>query len=144
MAWSFSDSLTTDRDKVRLKIGDTDTDDQLLSNETIDALLAIRDDVTLCAIDCVRAILAKLARDIDRSAVGMSGQRSQKITHYEGVLRNLVKESGGEVRMKVGGISKDEASTLRDNSDYIKPSFSVGMDDYTNPHGGDDNGWDCG
>tara|TARA_R110000824_G_scaffold159878_1_gene334458 strand:+ start:2193 stop:2627 length:435 start_codon:yes stop_codon:yes gene_type:complete len=144
MTWSFSDSIATDKDKVRLKIGDTDTDDQLLSNETIDALLVIRADVTLCAIDCVRAILAKLARDIDRSAVGMSGQRSQKITHYEGVLRNLVKESGGEVRMKVGGISQDAADTLRDDSDFIKPSFSVGMDDFNGTGGGSDNGWGCG
>ena len=142
MSWSFDDSLSTDRDKVRLKCGLTDTDDQLLSNETIDALLVIRPDITLCSIDCVRAVLAKLARDIDRSAVGMSASRSQKITHYEGVLRNLVKESGGEARMKVGGISKDAADTLRDDTDFIKPSFSVGMNDRISPTGGNNGDWD--
>ena len=141
MAWTFSDSLTTDRDKVRLKIGDTDTDDQLLSDETIDALLVIRADVILCSIDAVRAILSKLARDIDRSAAGMSGSRSQKTQHYKDVLMNLVKESGGETRMKVGGISKGAADTLRDDTDFIKPSFSVDMHDRSNPTGGTDGEW---
>ena len=141
MAWTYSDSLTTDRDKVRLKIGDTDTDDQLLSNETIDALLDIRADVILCAIDCVRAILAKLARDIDRSAAGMTGSRSQRIANYEIVLRNLIKESGGETRMKVGGISKDDADSLRDDSDFAQPDFTIGAHDRINRTGGTDGDW---
>ena len=47
MTWSYNENLSTDRDKVRFRIGDTDTDDQLLSNETIDAILVIRNDVVL-------------------------------------------------------------------------------------------------
>ena len=141
MTWSFSDSLATDRDKVRLKIGDTDTDDQLLSNETIDALLDIRADVILCSIDACRAILAKLARDIDRSAAGMSGSRSQKTQHYKDILANLVKESGGETRVKVGGISKDDNDTLNDDSDFEKPTFTVGMNDRVNSSGGSNGDW---
>jgi len=141
MTWTFSDSIATDKDKVRLKIGDTDTNDQLLSDETIEALLAIRDDVVLCAIDACRAILAKLAREIDRSAAGMSGSRSQKTQHYKDILANLTKESGGETRVKVGGISKSDNDTLRDDSDFEEPAFSVGMNDRTNSSGGSNGGW---
>jgi len=141
MTWTFSDSIASDKDKVRLKIGDTDTDDQLLSDETIDALLAIRADVVLCAIDACRAILAKLARDIDRSAAGMSGSRSQKTQHYKDVLSSLIKESGGETRIKVGGISKSENNTLRDDSDFEKPTFTVGRDDRENSGGGSNGDW---
>ena len=141
MSWTFSESLAADRDIVRLKIGDTDTDDQLLSNETLDALLAIRADVILCSIDACRAILAKLARDIDRSAAGMSGSRSQKTQHYKDVLANLIKESGGETRVKVGGISKDSIDALNDDSDFEKPSFTIGMNDRVNKSGGSNGDW---
>ena len=141
MTWTFSDSIATDKDKVRLRIGDTDTDDQLLSDETLDALLAIRADVVLCAIDACRAILAKLARDIDRSAVGMSGSRSQKTQHYKDILATLIKESGGETRIKVGGISKSDNDTLRDDSDFEKPTFTVGMNDSVDSSGGDNGNW---
>jgi hypothetical protein len=141
MTWTFSDSIATDKDIVRLKVGDTDTNDQLLSDETIDALLAIRPDVVLCAIDACRAILAKLARDIDRSAAGMSGSRSQKTQHYKDILSSLVKESGGETRVKVGGISKSENDTLRDNSDFEEPTFAIGMNDRVNSSGGSNGDW---
>ena len=141
MSWTFSESLAADRDIVRLKIGDTDTDDQLLSNETLDALLAIRADVILCSIDACRAILAKLARDIDRSAAGMSGSRAQKTQHYKDVLANLIKESGGETRVKVGGISKDASDTLNDDSDFEKPTFTIGMNDRVNKSGGSNGDW---
>ena len=141
MTWTFSDSLTTDRDKVRLKIGDTDTQDQLLSDETLDALLAVRNDVVLCAIDACRAILSKLARDIDRSAAGMSGSRSQKTTHYKDVLATLVKESSGETRMKVGGVSRSENETILDNSDFEKPSFTIGINDRKPRKGGSNGDW---
>lgn len=141
MTWTFSDSIASDKDKVRLKIGDTDTDDQLLSDETIDALLAIRADVVLCSIDACRAILAKLARDIDRSAAGMSGSRSQKTQHYKDVLSSLIKESSGETRVKVGGISKDAKDTLNDDSDFEKPTFTVGMSDRSNSSGGSNGDW---
>jgi len=141
MTWTFSDSLSTDRDKVRLKIGDTDTQDQLLSDETIDALLAVRDDVVLCSIDACRAILAKLAREIDRSAAGMSGSRSQKTNHYKDILANLTKESGGETRVKVGGISKGDNDTIRDDSDFEPLAFSIGMNDRNNSDGGSNGDW---
>ena len=62
MSWSYSDSLSSDRDKLRFKIGDVDTNDQLLSNELLDALLTTRGDPTLAAINAVEGILAKFAR----------------------------------------------------------------------------------
>lgn len=141
MSWSFDDSLSTDRDRIRLRIGDTDTNDQLLSNETVDALLLTRTSVILAAIDCVQAIIAKLAREIDRSNIGMSGSRSQKTTHFHSVLRELQKEAQMDTGMKVGGISRDDRNTIEDDSDFIKPSFTVGITDRTGRPRGEDE-WD--
>ncbi len=38
MSFSFDENLSTDLDKVRLRIGDTDSEEVLLSNETITAM----------------------------------------------------------------------------------------------------------
>ena len=71
----------------------------------------------------------------------MSGSRSQKTQHYKDILANLVKESGGETRVKVGGISKDDNDTLNDDSDFEKPTFTVGMNDRVNSSGGSNGDW---
>jgi len=130
MAWTFSESLTTTRDKLRLRIGDTDTNDQLLANETLDVLLSDRsDDLALAAVDAVRVIIAKLGREFDRSAVGVGGQRSQKVLHYTDLLKQLTKESRLSTGVIVGGLSADRKETIEDDSDFVRPSFTVGGDD---------------
>jgi len=70
MTWSYDDSLPTDRDKVRFRIGDTDSEEELLSNETLDALLVIRDDVVLASIDAYKRS-SRSSRE--RSTVKLSG-----------------------------------------------------------------------
>jgi len=132
MSWSFDDSLTTDRDKVRLKIGDTDTNDQILSNETIDALLTEHsDDVMLTTISSVRAIIGKYARQMNRGAVGMSADMSIFVTHYQDLLSDLIKQNRGNsgARYK-SAFNISRKDTIESNSDYITPFANVGMDDY--------------
>ena len=41
MAWSYNNTLPTDRDRVRFYVGDTDANDQLVQDEEIDAMLAL-------------------------------------------------------------------------------------------------------
>jgi hypothetical protein len=130
MSWSFSDTLATTRDKLRLRIGDTDSNDALLSNETLDVLLSDKnDDLALAAIDAVRAIIAKLGREFDRSAVGVGGQRSQKVLHYTDLLKQLTKEGRLSTGVVVGGLSANRKETIEGDSDFVRPSFTVGGDD---------------
>jgi len=130
VSWTFSESLTTTRDKLRLRIGDTDSGDPLLSNETLDVLLTDKgDDLALASIDAVRAIIAKLGREFDRSAAGVSGSRSQKVQHFHDLLKQLTKESRLSTGVVVGGLSSNRKETIEDDSDFPRPSFSVGSDD---------------
>ena len=131
MTWSYNENLSTDRDKVRFRIGDTDTDDQLLSNETIDALLVIRNDVVLASIDSVQAILAKFAREIDRQALGLGGPRSQKTTHYENLLKILRAEADkGATGVFYGGATiADKEDALADTT---KPRPPFRLDQFNN------------
>jgi len=132
MSWSFNESLTTDRDKVRLRIGDTDTNDQILSNETIDALLTEHgSDVMLATISCVRAIIAKYARNMTRGAVGMTADMSVFVAHYQELLSDLIKQNRGNsgVRYK-SAFSESRKETIESDDDYIRPFAAVGRDDY--------------
>ena len=131
MTWSYNENLNTDRDKVRFRIGDTDTDDQLLSNETIDALLVIRNDVVLASIDSVQAILAKFAREIDRQALGLGGPRSQKTTHYENLLKILRAEADkGATGVFYGGATIAEKEDAL--ADTTKPRPPFRLDQFNN------------
>ena len=131
MTWSYDDSLPTDRDKVRFRIGDTDSEEELLSNETLDALLVIRDDVVLASIDAVQAILAKFAREIDRQALGLGGPRTQKTTHYENLLKVLRAEAEkGSTGVFYGGatIAAKQAAL----ADTTKPRPPFRIDQFNN------------
>ena len=131
MTWSYNENLSTDRDKVRFRIGDTDTDDQLLSNETIDALLVIRNDVVLASIDSVQAILAKFAIEIDRQALGLGGPRSQKTTHYENLLKILRAEADkGATGVFYGGATIAEKEDAL--ADTTKPRPPFRLDQFNN------------
>ena len=131
MSWSYSDALSTDRDLLRFRIGDTDTNEQLLSNELLDALLVTRASPTLAAIDAVQGILAQFARDIDRSALGMGGARSQKTQFYRDLLKELRAEAArGDTSIFFGGgsISQKE-SNLEDEDAPVTP---FRLDQFTN------------
>jgi len=134
VTWSYSNTLATNRDMVRLKIGDTDTNDQLLQNETIDALLTARSNsVVDASIDCIRAILAVFVREIDRSNIGITASRSQKFNQLESLLKQLQAEARtGHGGMFVGGHSRSDKDTIESNDDFIQPFAKVGKDDFEN------------
>ena len=126
MTWSYSDSLSTDRDRLRFRIGDTDTNEQLCSNELLDALLTARADPILAAIDAVEGILAQFARDIDRTALGLGGARSQKSQFYRDLLKELRAQAArGSTDVFFGGASIAAKETIRDDSDKPLAPFRL-------------------
>ena len=132
MSWSFNESLTTNRDKVRLKIGDTDTNDQILSNETIDALLTEHNsDVLLTTISCVRAIIAKFSRNLNRGAIGLTADMSLFVAHYQELLSDLIKQNRGNSGVRyVSAFSDSRRETIESDDDFIRPFAAIGRDDH--------------
>ncbi len=51
MAWEFDTSLSTDKDWVRFLIGDTNTNAQLVQDETIQAILTAEENVYMAAAE---------------------------------------------------------------------------------------------
>lgn len=116
--WSSTD-LSTALSQVRQTIGDTDTNRPLLTDEQINWRLGqYSQSVAPAAIRCVQDIIGALTRDIDRSNVGMSASRSQKIANYKDLLEQLKSENAALAEMYVGGTSVSEKETINDNSDY--------------------------
>jgi hypothetical protein len=71
MTWSYSGNpASSTRDAVRFLIGDTDTNDQLLSNEEIDYTISSSGSLYQAAHDCAYAIASSFARLASSKTVG--------------------------------------------------------------------------
>lgn len=134
MTWTYD--ITTELGKVRLRIGDTNEDDPLLSNEEIQVYIDDTDSDLMAAIRCVKAIMAKLARDVDVSAAGLNTRKTSRFQQYKELLADLqTGDSGGSGALVAatpftGGISKTRQDTADSDSDFRPASFGVGMHDY--------------
>lgn len=125
MSWSFDDSLATDRDNVRLLIGDTDNTDQQFSDETIDALLAAQ-TVYDTASRLVSNLIAKYARKAQMSMGSLSISYNQLVENYKSLLAVIQGQASKRRSFLVygGGLSKTDKELVQSDTDRVKPSFT--------------------
>lgn len=131
MAWSYDSAVPTDKDKVRLLIGDTNTADQQLQNEEITYFLSVRADIYLAAADSAKAIGARYARQADTSNLSLSISASQRAEAYAKLAVALEARAGAlsAADMFVGGTKISEKITRASDPDEVQPNFEVGQDD---------------
>jgi len=136
MAWTYgADPANSDRDAVRLTIGDTDTNDQQLQDSEVNYFLSLFGDtgsgrVIPASIRCCEALVAKYARQTDTTNQGLSVAASKRHDHYLSLAQTLRDQETTVADVFLGGETFSEAETLDDNSDLIPPSFRIGLDDY--------------
>lgn len=134
MSWSYSgDPSTSDLDEVRFYIQDTQTADQLLSNEEVNFLItkyamAFGSNMYSASVVC-KFIAAKFAREVNFSGDGVSMSASDLQQKYATLAENLYaqykQEAGADGGPDVGGIIWGEELDWD-----IKPlNFSLGMGD---------------
>ena len=107
--------LTDDTDKVRLLIGDTDSDDWLLSDDEVDFFITEHSDLNIAAAAAAEAIAASFARGYDFATDGQSFNRSQRVQHYLDLAAKLdpanARNGAGTIQTaattKVDGYSDD-------------------------------------
>ena len=88
-------AITSDRDKVRLAIGDTDVADPLLTDAEINVQVANwPDNVELAAANCAEAIAAKYAREFNFRTDLQQFDRSQRVDHYTALAGQLRSRGG--------------------------------------------------
>lgn len=138
MAWTYSgDPSANARDAIRFLIGDTDTDDQLLTDEeiawvntetsgTATGTVGLYDAASRCCI----AIASKLAREADRSIGDLSVSLSQRAGAYRTQATELKAMAGREGGVPVpyaGGITISDKDIDQDDSDIFRTWFSAGQ-----------------
>lgn len=136
-SWTYSENPgTSTRDAVRFAIGDTDAQDPLLWDEEIDFAIAEHGTVLGASQACVRAIVAKLAKEMDRTVGALSASFSQRHEHYKELLVTIssqVSESLGAPY--AGGISTTDKQAQRSDQDHDELRYvTKGMMD--NPDAG--------
>lgn len=89
----------SDVEKVRLKVGDTDPADELLTDDEIAVhVTAWPDNVELAAANAAEAIAAKYARDYSfQTAEGQRFSRGERVAHYMDLSRTLRARGGALV-----------------------------------------------
>jgi len=97
-------SLETDKDRVRLLIGDTNEEDPLLYDDEVEDLIERRSyeneeeetivNLVAAAADAAGAIAAKFAREFDFAEDGQQFSRAQRVGHYLALERELRNRSG--------------------------------------------------
>jgi hypothetical protein len=140
MAWSYDNTAlaTSDKDAVRLIIGDTDTNDQLLQNEEINYYITLHGSVTRAASESARAVAAKYARAMSRSIGGLQADFSAKYRQYLELADNLDRnEQVSPVSPFLAGYLKSQHEVQDANTDRIPIFGRMGVTD--NPRYSADN-----
>lgn len=151
MTWTYIPDYSLQRDRVRDLIGDTDSGDQLLTDEqigkyTTGGQLAQGNDY-LAAAACAGDIATKFARRVSMSAGGTSVQLNQQAEAYRAMVKDLRAKAlrlGGAAGY-AGGISISDKSVQQDDTDAVIPAFTRQMGDTWNrelqPMSRDLDGW---
>lgn len=130
MTWTYTASSTTALNRVRRRIGDTNTNDQLLQDEEIqDFLDEYAEDLYATAAASCEAICAKLARDTAHTVQGMSNSRNEKFDHYEKLAEKMWSKARMVTTPSYGGASVADQEDFDSDTDLKPYSFRVGKDD---------------
>lgn len=109
MTATFNPDLSTPKDKVRQKLGDTDTANALVQDETIAAYLTGENMTpTGAAARLARELAARFARDTDFTVDGQGqkdGARFAQFTALADQLDIMATNEGGAFNPVEGGVS---------------------------------------
>lgn len=140
MTWTYSgDPASSTRDAVRFLIGDTDTNDQLISNEEINYFVTEFNNARRSASEAARAIAAKYARLMNRSIGGLSADFSAKYRQYLELADSLLsKEEMKPVGLFISGYSKSAKESVELDTDRESTFSRKGIMDNKRSYPSDD------
>lgn len=136
MTWTYTgDPENSILDRLRLLMGDTDTNDQQLTDEVLNYYLAQNNNEAVrAAIDAVNSLIAKYSRQVTASIENVSVSSGGIVTQYrkllidlKGIQANKGIRSG--LKPVISGISKAESQSLREKTDLRQPEFTIGQFD---------------
>lgn len=113
MTWTYGNSPvasggTYNLDLIRLLIGDTDTNHQLLTDEELDFFISQQSNYYLAAAMAVDSLVAKFAPSTQERLGDWEGAYQQRYDHFVALARELRRKAARQLRMWAGGIQPTE------------------------------------
>lgn len=125
------DPSNSDIDKVRFRCGDTggstfdERNEFFLSNSEVQFAINESGSVNQAALACAKRIKSKLAREADAEAGDGVVDFSQRMQHYEQIIKDLERETSlGNLKPFAGGIDKSDKESTKQDEDRAKPFFN--------------------
>jgi hypothetical protein len=131
MTWTYSGNPSASaKDAIRFSVGDTDTTDQLLSDEEIAYITTTFGSSFYGASQAALAIAAKFARLMSRNIGGLSADFAAKYQHYLELSDSIKNnEEMFPVAPYGSGWSKSQKETIRNNDDREETFSEKGIHD---------------
>ena len=130
MTWTYGgDPGANDRDEVRFLCGDTDTTDQLVTDEEIAYAIDDAGNNKAAAALICDSIAAEFARDVDVKNGPGKEWASQRYDQYTKKAKELRAKASTFAKPKFGGQSISDKKTLADDYDVPQPFFERGVSD---------------
>ena len=135
MSFTFTNApADSDRDAVRIMLNDTSESGALLSDETVDWLIAEHPNVYLAAAAGAETIAVDSYSQPTNKKVGdLSLGRSADYLKYRQLAKSLRLRATRRVAPSAGGISVAAKTVAYADSDMVSPKFKT--DQFSNPPG---------
>ncbi len=122
MSWSYIGSpLDEDKDKVRFRIGDTNTQDQQMQDQEIDYLLTDQGSVEAAALKACEILAAKYSRFADSAVGDVKVSHSQKAAAYLTLAETLRGTTGITGAATAGPVVGGTDDDLKFGKDMMAP-----------------------
>lgn len=121
----------SNKDEVRYLCGDTggseynERNEFFLSDSEIKFSIDEAGSTKQAALACAKRIKSKLAREADAEAGDGAVDFSQRMQHYEQIIKDLERETSlGNLKPFAGGIDKSDKESTEQDEDRVKPFFN--------------------
>jgi hypothetical protein len=139
LAFSYDAGGDSDKDTVRLLIGDTDPEvaaQQRLEDEEITRLVAIHGSYQAAAPHAADALAAKFSRLVTKKGMGQASLEWDRFNFLRTLAKDLRRSLALSAVPFAGGLSKSRRDTNRQNTDLVQPKFERGMLDHDSAFNG--------
>lgn len=92
MTWTFNPSLSSTRDRIRQRVGDTDVARQEVQDETIDAYLGLETGWLQVAYRCALDLAAKYSRIVQVTVDHQTTRGEQISDNYRKLAADILRE----------------------------------------------------
>jgi hypothetical protein len=136
--WSYDNTLPSNKDKARFILGDTDTQNQLIYDEEINAALALKGQLRTACIMLCESLAARFIKFTQTRGGETTADRTAVSDKYEKLAKRLRKV--GQKGFAV--LTQSQKDVYESDSDLLQTSVKRGSMDnpVTDGNGTDNNG----